>query len=88
MVFASRSTGETSLDAGMWYTEIFFTSSLGFFGGKNHRARNIVIMDPLETGLRATCDFPGVPFSSEGEILIENIPAALEKVDTERWKND
>ncbi|MCQ2168414.1 MAG: hypothetical protein MJY69_07115 [Bacteroidales bacterium] len=57
----------------MVYGDILHRQLLGFFGGKNHRARNIVIMDPLETGLRATCDFPGVPFSSEGEILIENI---------------
>lgn len=30
-------------------------------------------LNPLKAGLRATCDFPGAPFSTKGEILIEDI---------------
>ncbi|MDR0830786.1 MAG: T9SS type A sorting domain-containing protein [Prevotellaceae bacterium] len=41
-------------------------SSLGFFGGKQNKAHNIVIIDGLEAGLRATCDFAGSPFSADG----------------------
>lgn len=41
-------------------------SSLGFFGGKQNKAHNCVIIDPMEAGFRATCDFPGMPFSSDG----------------------
>jgi len=41
-------------------------SALGFFGGKQNKAHNIVIIDPMEAGFRVTCDFPGMPFSNEG----------------------
>ena len=41
-------------------------SSLGFFGGKQNKAHNILIIDPMEAGFRITCDFPGKPFSNEG----------------------
>lgn len=41
-------------------------SSLGFFGGKQNKAHNIVIIDPMEAGFRITCDFPGMPFSADG----------------------
>jgi hypothetical protein len=41
-------------------------SGLGFFGGQQNKASNIVITDPMEAGFRVTCDFPGMPFSSEG----------------------
>jgi hypothetical protein len=41
-------------------------SSLGFFGGKQNTAHNIVIIDPMEAGFRVTCDFAGAEFSSEG----------------------
>jgi len=41
-------------------------SGLGFFGGKQNKAHHIVIIDPMEAALRITCDFPGVPFSSDG----------------------
>jgi parallel beta-helix repeat protein len=41
-------------------------SSLGFFGGKQNKAYNCVIIDPMEAGLRVTCDFPGVAFSTDG----------------------
>ena len=41
-------------------------SSLGFFGGKQNKAHNIVIIDPMEAGFRVTCDFPGVSFSTDG----------------------
>ncbi|MCD8182460.1 MAG: right-handed parallel beta-helix repeat-containing protein [Bacteroides sp.] len=48
-------------------------SSIGFFGGKNHTAKNLVIIDPLEAGARVTTDFPGREFSKEGTIRFENI---------------
>jgi hypothetical protein len=41
-------------------------SALGFFGGKQNKAYNIVIIDPMEAGFRVTCDFPGMPFSDDG----------------------
>ncbi|MFO7668304.1 MAG: glycosyl hydrolase family 28-related protein [Bacteroidales bacterium] len=48
-------------------------SGLGFFGGKQNRAYNIVIMDPMEAGFRVTCDFPGMPFSNDGYSEFYNI---------------
>ncbi len=48
-------------------------SSLGFFGGKQNKAYNCVIIDPMEAGLRVNCDFPGVPFSNEGYSEFYNI---------------
>lgn len=48
-------------------------SGLGFFGGKQNKAHNIVISDAMEAGLRVTCDFPGMPFSSEGYSEFYNI---------------
>lgn len=48
-------------------------SGLGFFGGKQNKASNIVIIDPMEAGFRVTSDFPGMPFSNEGFTEFENI---------------
>ena len=48
-------------------------SGLGFFGGKQNKAHNIVITDAMEAGFRVTCDFPGMPFSSEGYSEFYNI---------------
>ena len=48
-------------------------SSLGFFGGKNHKAHHIAIFDGLEAGARATCDFAGTGFSTEGKISLSDI---------------
>lgn len=48
-------------------------SGLGFFGGKQNKAYNIVIIDGMEAGFRVTCDFPGMPFSSEGYSEFYNI---------------
>ncbi|MEE4257753.1 MAG: glycosyl hydrolase family 28-related protein, partial [Bacteroidales bacterium] len=48
-------------------------SSLGFFGGKQNEAYNIVIIDPMEAGFRVTCDFPGMPFSTDGYSQFYNI---------------
>jgi len=48
-------------------------SGLGFFGGKQNKAYNIVITDPMEAGFRVTSDFPGMPFSSEGYSEFYNI---------------
>ena len=48
-------------------------SGLGFFGGKQNKAYNIVIIDGMEAGFRVTCDFPGMPFSDEGYNEFYNI---------------
>ncbi len=48
-------------------------SGLGFFGGKQNKAYNIVIADPMEAGFRVTSDFPGMPFSNEGFSDLYNI---------------
>lgn len=48
-------------------------SSVGFFGGSNHKALDIVVIDPMEAALRVTTDFPGREFSSSGEILFNRI---------------
>jgi hypothetical protein len=48
-------------------------SGLGFFGGKQNKAYNIVIRDPLEAGFRVTCDFPGMSFSNDGYSEFYNI---------------
>ncbi len=48
-------------------------SALGFFGGKQNKAYNIVIRDPMEAGFRVTCDFPGMPFSNDGYSEFYNI---------------
>lgn len=48
-------------------------SGLGFFGGKQNKAYNIVITDPMEAGFRVTCDFPGMPFSNDGYSEFYNI---------------
>ena len=41
-------------------------SSLGFFGGKQNKAHHCVIIDPMEAGMRVTCDFTGTGFSEDG----------------------
>lgn len=48
-------------------------SALGFFGGEQNKAYNIVIIDPMEAGFRVTCDFPGMPFSTNGYSEFYNI---------------
>lgn len=48
-------------------------SSLGFFGGQQNKALNCVIIDPMEAGLRATCDFPGTGFGTVGYNEFRNI---------------
>ncbi|MDR2496343.1 MAG: right-handed parallel beta-helix repeat-containing protein [Tannerellaceae bacterium] len=48
-------------------------SSLGFFGGRNHKALDILVIDPMEAALRVTTDFPGREFAAEGEILFSRI---------------
>jgi len=48
-------------------------SSLGFFGGQQNKALNCVIIDPMEAGLRANCDFSGTGFSTVGVNEFRNI---------------
>ncbi len=69
-------------------------SGLGFFGGKQNKAYNIVIKDPMEAGFRVTCDFPGMPFSEDGysefyEISVYKggVSAGPVGVDGDLWGN-
>ena len=48
-------------------------AGIGFFGGKQNKALNCVIIDPIECGIRANNDFDGAPFSSDGYFEIRNI---------------
>lgn len=48
-------------------------SSIGFFGGKQNKAHHCVIIDPMEAGIRVTCDFPGTGFSADGYSKISDI---------------
>ena len=48
-------------------------SSLGFFGGQQNKALNCVIIDPMEAGLRANCDFAGTGFGTAGVNVFKNI---------------
>ncbi|MDR1403516.1 MAG: right-handed parallel beta-helix repeat-containing protein [Tannerellaceae bacterium] len=48
-------------------------SSVGFFGGKGHKALNLVILDPMEAALRVTTDFPGREFSDGDFIVYDGI---------------
>ncbi len=71
----SRSTGlcENNVYSYSTSENNWRASSLGFFGGKQNKAFNIVIIDPMEAGFRVTCDFPGMPFSSVGFSEFYNI---------------
>jgi len=64
----SRSTGLCKNNAFRYCTaeNNWRASSLGFFGGKQNTAYNIVIIDPMEAGFRVTSDFAGMPFSNDG----------------------
>jgi predicted dehydrogenase len=48
-------------------------SSVGFFGGKDLSASDLVVIDPMEAALRVTTDFPGREFSDEGCIAYSRI---------------
>lgn len=48
-------------------------SSLGIFGGRNHKALNIAIYDGMECGARINADFDGTGFSTQDEILFKGI---------------
>ncbi|MDR1543625.1 MAG: T9SS type A sorting domain-containing protein [Prevotellaceae bacterium] len=48
-------------------------SSLGFFGGKQNTAHHIVVIDGMEAGIRANCDFAGSPFSADGNSEFHDI---------------
>jgi hypothetical protein len=71
----SRSTGLCENNSYSYSTSEnnWRASALGFFGGKQNKAFNIVIIDPMEAGFRVTCDFPGMPFSSDGFSEFYNI---------------
>jgi len=69
-------------------------SSLGFFGGKQNKAYNCVIIDPMEAGFRVTCDFPGMPFSTDGYSVLHDIsvykggvPSGTVGVSGDLWGN-
>ena len=71
----SRSTGlcENNIYSYSTSENNWRASGLGFFGGKQNKAHDIVIIDPMEAGFRVTCDFPGMPFSDEGYSEFYNI---------------
>lgn len=48
-------------------------AAIGFFGGKQNKALNCLIIDPLEIGIRANNDFSASAFSDEGYFEIRNI---------------
>jgi hypothetical protein len=73
---ASWSTGEMCINNTFQYNTAennWRASSLGFFGGQQNKALNCVIIDPMEAGLRATCDFAGTGFSTVGYNEFRNI---------------
>ena len=47
-------------------------AGIGFFGGKQNKARNCVIIDPVESGLRANNDFSAA-YSTDGHSEFRNI---------------
>ncbi|MDP4239255.1 MAG: right-handed parallel beta-helix repeat-containing protein [Bacteroidota bacterium] len=73
---ASWSTGQLSVNNTFRFNTAennWRASSLGFFGGQQNKALNCVIIDPMEAGLRATCDFTGTGFSTVGYTEFRNI---------------
>jgi uncharacterized protein YjdB len=48
-------------------------AGIGFFGGKQNKALNCVIIDPVECGIRANNDFDGAPFSEQGFFEVRDI---------------
>jgi len=73
---ASWSTGSMCINNTFQYNTAennWRASSLGFFGGQQNKALNCVIIDPMEAGLRATCDFSGTGFGTTGTNLFHNI---------------
>ena len=47
--------------------------AVGFFGGKQNKALNLLIIDPLEDAIRANDEFSAAHFSDEGFFEIRNI---------------
>lgn len=69
-------------------------ASLGFFGGKQNKAHNCVIIDPMEAGLRINSDFPGMPFSNDGysefydiSIYKGGVRSGIKGVNGDLWGN-
>ncbi len=48
-------------------------SSLGIFGGENHHAHHLLIIDGLESGVRINSDFSGAGFSTQGTISVHDV---------------
>lgn len=48
-------------------------SSLGFFGGRNQLAHHILIIDPLESGVRINADFTGTGFGTSDSIRVHDL---------------
>jgi len=48
-------------------------AGIGFFGGRQNKALNCVIIDPIECGIRVNNDFDAAPFSDNGYFEIRNI---------------
>ena len=73
---ASWSTGQICINNTFRYNiaeNNWRASSLGFFGGQQNKALNCVIIDPMEAGLRANCDFSGTGFGTNGVNEFRNI---------------
>lgn len=48
-------------------------AGIGFFGGKQNKAFNILVVDPIEDGIRINDEYNAAPFSDEGYFEIRNI---------------
>ena len=48
-------------------------SSIAFFGGRENKAFNCVIIDAMEAGIRVNSDFDGSPFSINGYFELKDI---------------
>ena len=48
-------------------------SSLGFFGGKKQTGHHLLIIDPLECGIRINADFTGTGFGTSDSIRIHDV---------------
>lgn len=73
---ASWSTGDFAANNEYSYNTAennWRASSLGFFGGRRHKAHHIAVYDAMEAGVRVTCDFPGTGFGDDGEITLSDI---------------
>ena len=48
-------------------------AAIGFFGGRQNKAHNILILDPIEAGIRINNDFDASAFSNQGYFELRDI---------------